>query len=92
MSFDIEFNPVEEREVQTVKNSKSLVVYNDDFNTFSYVITCFILYCDHTAVQAEQCANIIHTTGKCSVKNGTMESLKAIREVLQEKGLIAKII
>ena len=42
-------------------------------------------------IQAEQCATLVHYTGKCVVKNGTLKKLKPICEVLLEKGLSAKI-
>jgi ATP-dependent Clp protease adaptor protein ClpS len=64
-----------------------LVVYNDDFNTFQWVIECFCKYLDHTPEQAEQCAMIIHYKGKCQVKNGSKEKLKPLKNVLIECGL-----
>lgn len=54
----------------------SLVVWNDDVNTFDWVITTLIEICEHTQEQAEQCALLIHTTGKYAVKNGSYEDLK----------------
>ena len=66
---------------------KSIVLYNDDHNTFDHVISCLVQYCGHTDSQAEQCALIVHTKGKCSVKNGGLEELKPIHEALLENGL-----
>jgi ATP-dependent Clp protease adaptor protein ClpS len=73
------------------EGSKALVLYNDDFNTFEYVIECLVKVCDHNPVQAEQCAYIVHFTGKCVVKNGTFKKLKPLCESLLEKGLTVKI-
>ncbi len=72
-------------------NQYQLVIYNDDVNTFDHVITCLVNYCKHEPIQAEQCALIIHTTGKCSVKVGAFDKLKPIAEVLLDKGLSAKV-
>ena len=54
----------------------SLVVWNDEVNTFDWVIETLIEVCDHTQEQAEQCALFIHTKGKYTVKKGSYETLK----------------
>ena len=69
----------------------NLVVFNDDHNSFDWVIECFQKYLKHSFEQAEQCALIIHTKGKCSVKNGTKEELIPIKDALIESGLTAEI-
>jgi ATP-dependent Clp protease adaptor protein ClpS len=68
-----------------------LVVYNDDYNSFEHVIDCFCKYLKHTPEQAEQCALIIHTKGKASVKEGTVEELEPYKVALTDAGLNAKI-
>lgn len=73
------------------KKENNIVLFNDDVNTFEWVIECLTKYCGHDTVQAEQCATLVHYTGKCSVKNGSLEKLKPICEVLLEKGLSAEI-
>lgn len=70
---------------------KKIVIYNDDVNTFQFVIACLIKYCHHESLQAEQCANIIHFNGKCEVKRGDYATLKPICVALTDKGLKAKI-
>lgn len=71
--------------------TKALVLYNDDVNTFDWVIQCLVKVCGHNSLQAEQCAFIVHHNGKCVVKNGTFKKLKPMCESLLEKGLNAKI-
>ncbi len=73
------------------RNSKSLVIYNDDFNTFHFVIESLVKVCRHDTLQAEQCTWIIHHNGKCAVKDGDLTTLKPMREALSERGLTAKI-
>lgn len=70
---------------------RSIVLFNDDHNTFEHVITCLIKYCKHNPHQAEQCALIVHNSGKCKVKNGSFDDLKPICEALLEAGLTAEI-
>ena len=71
--------------------TKNIVVYNDDVNTFEYVILCLIKYCRHGLEQAEQCTHIIHNNGKCAVKSGSFNKLKPIYEALLENSILAKI-
>jgi ATP-dependent Clp protease adaptor protein ClpS len=72
-------------------DEKSLLLYNDDVNTFDHVIDALIQICGHETLQAEQCALIVHTKGKCSVKNGTFEKLEPMCIALLDRGLSAQI-
>ena len=58
-----------------VDREHEIILYNDDVNTFDHVINTLVTYCDHTYVQAEQCAYIVHYSGKCAVKTGSYEEL-----------------
>lgn len=85
---------VEEFDVdQLLENviEKQIVVYNDNVNTFDWVILSFMEVLEHSLHQAEQCAIIIHNKGKCSVKTGTHDELKPYRDALTERGINAKI-
>ncbi len=64
-----------------------LVLYNDDVNTFDHVINCLISVCNHDAMQAEQCAYLVHHKGKCIIKKGIYADLNPICEALQEQKL-----
>ena len=72
-------------------DNQSLVLYNDDYNTFDFVIETLVNICKHNSNQAEQCAYIVHYKGKCDVKSGDYEKLKPMKEALTDKGLNAKI-
>ena len=65
----------------------SLVVFNDDVNTFDFVIETLIGVCDHTPEQAEQCSIIVHHNGKCTVKTGDYDDLKPRCTKLLQAGL-----
>lgn len=69
-----------------------LVLFNDEVNTFDWVIESLMDVCGHTLEQAEQCALITHYKGKCGVKTGSWEALKPRCENLLERGLSAEII
>ena len=68
-----------------------LIVYNDDYNTFEWVIECFVEVLCHTSEQAEQLSLIIHYTGKATVKTAALEILKPLKDELVERGLSAVI-
>ncbi len=84
------FREEEELDV-AVEQELSIVLYNDEVNTFDHVIECLMAYCSHSPEQAEQCAWITHLKGKCAVKNGSLDVLKAPCEALQSQGLSAVI-
>lgn len=68
-----------------------LVLYNDDFNTFEFVIKSLMEVCDHTAEQAEQCATITHFKGSCDVKKGIKKDLQPMQVALIKRNLKALI-
>lgn len=71
--------------------SASLILYNDDVNTFEHVIKSLVEVCGHDSVQAEQCAMIVHFKGSCEVKLGIIEVLNAMSRSLNSKGLNSKV-
>lgn len=73
-------------------NQHEIILFNDDVNTFEHVIESLIDVCGHTAVQAEQCAYLVHYKGKCAVKTGEYDELKPRCSRLLELGLSAEII
>jgi ATP-dependent Clp protease adaptor protein ClpS len=70
---------------------RSLILFNDDHNTFEDVIAWLIEICDHHPEQAEQSAYIVHFNGKCEVKRGTFEYLKPKATALLNRGLTVEI-
>jgi ATP-dependent Clp protease adaptor protein ClpS len=84
--------PAKKIQIKTNETEEfKLVLFNDDVNTFEYVIDCLVAYCDHDTVQAEQCAFLVHYKGKCIVKNGSKAKLTPICNALSEKGLTVEI-
>lgn len=68
-----------------------LIVYNDDHNTFDWVMKSFEEILGHTSQQSEQLAMLIHFKGKATVKSAAMAELRPKREALVDRGLSAVI-
>jgi len=68
-----------------------LVVHNDDFNTFEFVIKTLIEVCKHEPEQAEQCTLIIHHIGRCAVKSGDYSTLHPMYSEILLRGITATI-
>ncbi|WP_299055018.1 ATP-dependent Clp protease adaptor ClpS [uncultured Polaribacter sp.] len=73
-------------------NQHEIVLHNDDVNTFDHVIDSLIDVCDHTLVQAEQCATLVHYKGKCTVKSGEYKDLEPRCSKLLQLGLSAELV
>ncbi|MEP7267122.1 MAG: ATP-dependent Clp protease adaptor ClpS [Saprospiraceae bacterium] len=74
-----------------IDDHSMLVVYNDDVNTFDWVIQCLMEVCEHTFEQSEQLSLLIHFKGKATVKTAPFESLKPLKDALVDRGLSAVI-
>lgn len=77
--------------IEETKKLNELILWNDDVNTFQFVIQTLIELCGHQNEQAEQCAYIVHHKGKCSVKRGEYTDLRPICEAMLDRGLSATI-
>ncbi|MFK7981096.1 MAG: ATP-dependent Clp protease adaptor ClpS [Saprospiraceae bacterium] len=88
---ELEDVAVEEIEDVAVGMPSLLVVYNDDENTFDWVIKCFMDVLKYSSQQAEQLAMIIHFKGKATVKTAPKPELRPKKEALTDKGLSAVI-
>ena len=69
----------------------TLVVWNDNFNTFDHVIDCLIKYCNHTLEQAQQCTLDIHYKGKSNVQRGDDKTLFTTWNKLTANNITATI-
>lgn len=69
----------------------SLILHNDDVNTFDDVIDAIVEICKHSREQAEQCSLFIHYQGKYTVKNASYNQLKPMKEAFLERSINATI-
>ncbi|MTG98938.1 MULTISPECIES: ATP-dependent Clp protease adaptor ClpS [Myroides] len=77
---------------ELINGTSELVLHNDDVNTFDHVIETLIRVCNHSDIQAEQCAMLVHYKGKCTVKTGEFDKLKNQCLQLLDAGLSAEIV
>ena len=64
-----------------------LILWNDDFNNFQWVINCLMDICKHSGEQAEQVTLLVHHKGSCIIKLGSREILKKMMMELLDRGL-----
>ncbi len=76
---------------ELLNDNNEIILFNDDVNTFDHVIETLIKICHHEPLQAEQCALLVHYTGKCAVKTGSMNELVPMCSALLDAGLSAEI-
>jgi ATP-dependent Clp protease adaptor protein ClpS len=69
----------------------TLIVWNDEVNTFEWVIETLVDVCGHSTEQAEQCAIIIDSKGKYAVKEGSYDILKPQCDAITERGINATV-
>ena len=91
-SKDTGVDKKEEDVISDLLNRNTLLLINDDFHSFDFVVDALVDVCRHDSTQAEQCAYITHYKGKCDVKKGKMSTIKPMRDLLAEKGLKVKIV
>ncbi len=80
-----------EQQDKDLKGYLELLIFNDPVNTFDHVIRTLIEVCDHIPEQAEQCALIAHSKGKCVVRTGSMETLKPMYHEILRRKINAKV-
>ncbi len=76
---------------ETKKKVYKLVLSNDDFHTFEYVIDKLVEVCGHSREQAEQCAYLVHLKGSCDVKLGSLKELTGMLASLSKAELTVSI-
>ncbi len=91
MTEEYPHKEVNEDKEQKKSKERFLVLHNDDYHTFDYVIDALIEICNHDVLQAEQCTLLIHYKGKCDVKKGSFSYLRPLKNALIQKELKATI-
>lgn len=73
--------------MRSQEEEKSLLLMNDDVNTFDHVIKSLVDVCGHDEIQAEQCAVLTHNKGGCIIKMGDAVTLEKMSLRLRELNL-----
>jgi len=75
-----------ERSKEQQSDLHELILFNDDYHTFDFVIDTLIDVCGIEPLQAEQITLVVHYKGKCGVKSGSLVELKPIfNEMINRK-------
>ncbi|MBE0647685.1 MAG: ATP-dependent Clp protease adaptor ClpS [Bacteroidales bacterium] len=82
--------PVEHQD-DLAQHLSQLILFNDDVNSFDFVIETLVEICKHDPMQAEQCAWIAHYKGKCAVKEGSFQELKPLHDAMSKRGLTVSL-
>ena len=69
-----------------------VIVLNDNVNTFHHVCKSLQEICGHNYLQAVQCTNIIHHSGKCDVYTDRHDRCIEVFNELAEKGIRTSIV
>jgi ATP-dependent Clp protease adaptor protein ClpS len=73
-------------------NSRTLLLINDDVNSFDHVIKSLVEVCGHDEIQAEQCAVLTHIKGGCVIKIADVSTLEVMSVRLRELSLDSVVI
>lgn len=82
---------IKEEPEQITNSSSSIILWNDDVNSFDWVIESLVDVLGQNKLQAEQCAMMVHNNGKCSVKTGWIEDLEPLARKLERRELTITI-
>lgn len=75
----------------STENESKLVLWNDDHNSFEWVIFCLSTLLNFTLENAEKAAWRVHLQGKDIIKSGSKEALEPYKKLLEERGLTVSI-
>lgn len=84
--------PKPENNRRSEENLRSLMLINDDINSFDHVIKSLVDVCGHDEIQAEQCAVLTHIKGGCVVKIADARTVEKMRIKLRELSLDTVVI
>lgn len=96
MNDDLKFSTVQHPKsdsdvLEEIADFKTLILFNDDVNTFDAVIQSLIEVCGFDQMQAEQCAMIAHYNGRCPLVEGEHSVLHPMYVALQNRKLTVEI-
>ena len=84
--------PKPESNRRSEDNLRSLMLINDNINSFDHVIKSLVDVCGHDEIQAEQCAVLTHIKGGCVIKIADVRIVEKMRTKLRELSLDTVVI
>lgn len=76
----------------SAENERTLLLVNDNINSFDHVIKSLVEVCGHDEIQAEQCAVLTHIKGGCVIKIADMNTLEEMSLRLRELSLDTMVV
>lgn len=73
-------------------NEGTIILYNDDHNSFDYVIDCLMTILNYDYDAAVSMVILIDRTGKQAVRSGQYSKMRRDCELLVAAGLNAKVV
>jgi len=73
------------------EEQSKLILWNDDHNSFEWVIICLSTLLNFTFEDAENAAWTVHIQGKEIIKTGSKDELEPYLKLLEERGLTVTI-
>lgn len=74
------------------ENERTLLLVNDNINSFDHVIKSLVEVCGHDEIQAEQCAVLTHIKGGCVIKIADVNTLEEMSLRLRELSLDTMVV
>ncbi len=90
LNADLEVE-LESKTKSTIDFMRSLILWNDDHNTFDHVIACLVKYVGKTESEASEIAYIVLTKGWCIILEGSKAELVECYHILKLKDLTVSI-
>ncbi len=88
---NIELPESEIKDETIIGKKKKLILFNDEVNTFDYIIDALVEICEHSEEQASQCTLIAHYKGKCVIKEGPAYELQKMAKALTSLQITVEI-
>lgn len=73
------------------QESNKLILWNDDVNSFDWVIYCLVDILKFAPEKAALTAFTVHHMGKDIIKSGSKDELEPYKQLLEERGLTLTI-
>jgi hypothetical protein len=69
-----------------------LILYDNPERSFHYVYGAVLEGTGHLPIQAEQCILIAKNVGQCTLKNGDIDTLLEMKNILEKRKLKVEIV
>ncbi len=89
--FEEHKHEIDEKIIEDIDHGSDadLIVFNDDINTFDWVIQCFVEVCRLTLEEATEKTLYIHYNGHGIVRSGPYQEMVKMKDQLLDRGLTA---